>query len=232
MAFHQPTRQSIQRVVRPSVDEQELPRREAPITQERQQDESQTWVLFAPTDVTTTSYLTETDQSLVTPGRSRVGDLGSLNSVSRSEVEAELRPSASASAVAEEEDDAELDSLDSHLPEFRSLPGLNAQQDENQGSMPVFPAHDGLGSFHLDQPTVDRFNPAMAGGELDSSTRSLLNSWLADYARREPIYKIDPTIARVMGALQVQSVGIENGRIAVTFNQGLGNLVPQGLLGK
>jgi len=86
--------------------------------------------------------------------------------------------------------------------------------------------------FHLDQPTVDRFNPAMAGGELDSSTRSLLNSWLADYARREPIYKIDPTIARVMGALQVQSVGIENGRIAVTFNQGLGNLVPQGLLGK
>ncbi|KAJ4157398.1 hypothetical protein NW754_009043 [Fusarium falciforme] len=170
MAFHQPTRQSIQRVVRPSVDEQELPRREAPITQERQQDESQTWVLFAPTDVTTTSYLTETDQSLVTPGRSRVGDLGSLNSVARSEVEAELRPSASASAVVEEEDDAELDSLDSHLPEFRSLPGLNTQQDENQGSMPVFPAHDGLGSFHLDQPTLgadaqdqiyqfERFNP-------------------------------------------------------------------------
>ncbi|RSL87966.1 hypothetical protein CEP52_014090 [Fusarium oligoseptatum] len=170
MAFHQPTRQSIQRVVRPSVDEQELPRREAPITQERQQDESQTWVLFAPTDVTTTSYLTETDRSLVTPGRSRVGDLGSLNSVVRSEVEAELRPSASASAVVEEEDDAELDSLDSHLPEFRSLPGPNAQQEDNQGSLPVFPAHDGLGSFHLDQPTLgadaqeqiyqfERFNP-------------------------------------------------------------------------
>lgn len=85
--------------------------------------------------------------------------------------------------------------------------------------------------FHLDQPTVDNFRPAMAGGEIDSSTRSLLNSWLADYARREPIYKIDPAIAKVMGVLQVQSVGIENGRIAVTFNQNLGSFVPQGLLG-
>ena len=86
--------------------------------------------------------------------------------------------------------------------------------------------------FHLDQPTVDDFSPAASGGKLDANTRSLLNNWLADYARREPIYKIDPAIARVMGALQVQSVGIENGHIAVTFNQGLGNLVPQGLLGK
>lgn len=86
--------------------------------------------------------------------------------------------------------------------------------------------------FHLDQPTVDGFRPAGAGsGELDSSTRSLLNSWLADYARREPIYRIDPAIAKVMGALQVQSVGIENGRIAVEFNQNLGSMVPQGLLG-
>ncbi len=85
--------------------------------------------------------------------------------------------------------------------------------------------------FHLEQPTVDAFRPAMAGAELDSGTRGLLNSWLADYARREPIYRIDPAIANVMGALQVKSVGIENGRIAVDFNQDLGRLVPQGLLG-
>lgn len=85
--------------------------------------------------------------------------------------------------------------------------------------------------FHLEQPTVDAFRPAMAGAELDSGTRGLLNSWLADYARREPIYRIDPAIANVMGALQVKSVGVENGRIAVDFNQDLGRLVPQGLLG-
>ncbi|KAF5026326.1 hypothetical protein F66182_1590 [Fusarium sp. NRRL 66182] len=166
MAFHQPTRQSVQRVVRPPVDEQDLSRRDAPISQERMPEESQTWVLFAPTDVTTTSYLTETDQSLQTPGRSRVGDLGSLKSAAKSEVDS--RHPASTSAL-DDEDDAELDSLDGHLPGFRSIPGIQyQQQDDHQG--PVFPSHDGLGSFHLDQPTLgaeaqeqiyqfERFNP-------------------------------------------------------------------------
>ncbi|MCL7715688.1 DUF1439 domain-containing protein [Stenotrophomonas mori] len=85
--------------------------------------------------------------------------------------------------------------------------------------------------FHLDQPSVETFRPAVAGAELDSATRGLLNTWLADYARREPIYRIEPAIANVMGALQVKTIGIENGRIAVDFNKDLGALVPQGLLG-
>lgn len=106
-------------------------------------------------------------------------------------------------------------------------------------SMPVGNIHISSGlrydpqtqGFHLDQPTVDDFRPAMQGAELDSSTRGLLNTWLTDYARREPIYRIDPTIAKVMGALQVKSVGIENGRIAVDFNQNLGSMIPSGILG-
>ncbi|WP_313423819.1 DUF1439 domain-containing protein [Stenotrophomonas rhizophila] len=86
--------------------------------------------------------------------------------------------------------------------------------------------------FHLDQPTVDDFTPANNGGRLDSRTRSLLNAWLTDYARREPIYKIDATVASVLGALQVQSAQVENGKLVVTFNQDLGTLVPAGMLGK
>ncbi|WP_448135423.1 DUF1439 domain-containing protein [Stenotrophomonas rhizophila] len=86
--------------------------------------------------------------------------------------------------------------------------------------------------FHLDQPTVDDFTPVNNGGRLDSRTRSLLNAWLTDYARREPIYKIDPTVASVLGALQVQSAQVENGKLVVTFNQDLGKLVPAGMLGK
>lgn len=86
--------------------------------------------------------------------------------------------------------------------------------------------------FHLEQPTVDDFTPASTGGKLDSRTRSLLNAWLTDYARREPIYKIDPAVASVLGTLQVQSAQVENGKLVVTFNQDLGALVPAGLLGR
>lgn len=86
--------------------------------------------------------------------------------------------------------------------------------------------------FHLEDPTVDDFRPAHSGGKVDSRTRNLVNVWLADYARREPIYRIDPTVANLLGALQVQSVAIQNGRLAVDFNQDISTLVPAGLFGK
>lgn len=86
--------------------------------------------------------------------------------------------------------------------------------------------------FHLDQPTVDDFTPVNNGGKLDSRTRSLLNAFLVDYARREPIYKIDPTVGALLGALQVESAQVQNGKLVVTFNQNLGNLVPAGAFGK
>ncbi|WP_305804410.1 DUF1439 domain-containing protein [Stenotrophomonas sp. YIM B06876] len=114
-----------------------------------------------------------------------------------------------------------------------------AMSAAGSASMPVGNIHISSGlrydaqtrGFHLEQPTIDDFRPAMAGAELDASTRSLLNSWLVDYARREPIYRIDPAIANVMGALQVKSVGIQDGRIAVDFNQNLGSFLPAGLPG-
>lgn len=85
--------------------------------------------------------------------------------------------------------------------------------------------------FHLQQPTMEDFVPAQQGARLDSRTKSLLNAWLGDYAQREPIYRIDPTVAGLLGTLQVQSAQVKNGRLQVTFNQDLGTMVPPGLLG-
>lgn len=86
--------------------------------------------------------------------------------------------------------------------------------------------------FHLQQPTMEDFVPAQQGAPLDSRTKSLLNAWLGDYAQREPIYRIDPAVAGLLGTLQVQSAQVKNGRLQVTFNQDLGTMVPPGLLGK
>lgn len=85
--------------------------------------------------------------------------------------------------------------------------------------------------FHLLQPSVDEFTPAREGGRLDARTRGLLNAWLGDYAQREPIYRIDPSVAAVLGALQVQSAQVKDGRLVVTFNQDIGAMVPASLLG-
>ncbi|ROQ38114.1 uncharacterized protein DUF1439 [Stenotrophomonas maltophilia] len=80
--------------------------------------------------------------------------------------------------------------------------------------------------FHLQQPTMEDFVPAQQGARLDSRTKSLLNAWLGDYAQSEPIYRIDPAVASLLGTLQVQSAQVKNGRLQVTFNQDLGAIVP------
>lgn len=160
MAFQQPARQPVQRAARPGAAVESSQHSHAAL-QDREPDQSQTsWVLFSPpTEVTTASYLSETEHSVDTPGRSRASDLGSLHTAARSSQIDDFGLSIASSAVDESVDDdadAELDSLDSHLPEFRSQPGDHAAHRNSIHAMPVFPAHDGLGSFRLDRPTLGR----------------------------------------------------------------------------
>jgi hypothetical protein len=84
--------------------------------------------------------------------------------------------------------------------------------------------------FFLDQPAIEDFKPAHAGARIDGQTRQLVDMWLADYARKQPIYKIEPSLAAVMGAVQVQSASVRDGRLVVTFNQDVGQLIPAGAL--
>ncbi|KAK2603685.1 hypothetical protein QQS21_004159 [Conoideocrella luteorostrata] len=190
MAFQQPTRQAVQRVTRPvGVDDSvaTLPR---PSSSEREPEESQTWVLFSPpTEATATSYLTDSEHSIETPGRSRLSDLGSLNTVARSEEVSDARQSTSVLSVIDDQaadEDAELDSLDSHLPDFRSAPGLTLPEQGGQHGAPVFPSHDGLGSFRLDRPVLgtdaqeqiyqfEQFNPRKIRRRLGSFDHTNLN---------------------------------------------------------
>ncbi|KAH9900262.1 hypothetical protein F4778DRAFT_167509 [Xylariomycetidae sp. FL2044] len=153
MAFHQPTRQAAQRVFRPVPEDNGIS--QSPPQASTDLQESRTWVLFPPAtdDGTTTSYLTSIRQSNVTLGRSRLSDLGSLDTLARSEISVEQQRSASFidAADEEDEDDAELDSLDSHLPEFRSSPLFYNSSQAIPHTAPIVPAHDGLGSFRLEQ---------------------------------------------------------------------------------
>jgi hypothetical protein len=71
-------------------------------------------------------------------------------------------------AIEEEEEDGELDSLDSHLHEFRSEPSVWRRDGEREmeKSGTVLPTHDGLGGFRMTENVVqehlyafERFNP-------------------------------------------------------------------------
>ncbi|KAI1467830.1 uncharacterized protein F4812DRAFT_427720 [Daldinia caldariorum] len=154
MAFHQPTRQAAQRVFRPLPEDEESPQLAS--TSQTVQD-SQTWVLFSPpTDAgTSTSYLTSTHKTTSTPGRSRLSEIGSLGTVAPSGPSAERRQSSSFVDAAEEDDDTELDSLDSHLAEFRSGPSFYDPPHAHPFATPVVPGHNGLGMFRLEQDGIN-----------------------------------------------------------------------------
>ncbi|RKU46581.1 hypothetical protein DL546_005223 [Coniochaeta pulveracea] len=157
MAFHQPTRPAPHRVTRRDISDRESEDLARQVF--LGPDESQTWVLFSPpTDAgTTTSYLSYTQESQQTPGRSRFSDVGSARGHARADLRSSAELSGVPSVFAEDstaEEDAELDSLDSHLPEFRSLPSspfyLTDQQPTLGLTAPVLPRHDGRGSFQTE----------------------------------------------------------------------------------
>ncbi|CAK7562776.1 MAG: hypothetical protein SEPTF4163_000629 [Sporothrix epigloea] len=175
MAFLQPTRPILPRPLRERSEERDDLQISAalPATLE----ESQTWVLFSPAADTATTYSaldSLPDTSHHTTGRSRLSSLAPSNYASSFAQSALRRPSLSglshihsahtrAGDDAAESDggqpdvdeDVELDSLDSHLPDFRPIQN-QTQAYRPHPDTPVtattsvnLPTHDGLGSFWL-----------------------------------------------------------------------------------
>ena len=161
MAFRQPTYHAPQRIYNTPDDTQAQAQPAVqPVTQPQHLADSQEWILFSPAAESTTdrTYTTSTARTR-TVGRSRISDFGSLDTAARSYGYDE-----DGEDPVEEEEDGELDSLDSHLHEFRE-PSLYRQ---GEASGTVLPTHDGLGSFRLDQMSeevqehlyaFERFNP-------------------------------------------------------------------------
>ena len=140
MAFQQPTlqrqgTQPLQRV--PSAPS--LPQ------QQPQPTESQEWILFAP-DSQADSSTNHTQTR--TPGlTTNYSENGYFNSAARS-------GQLSSSIVDDDAEDAELDSLDEGLHAFRE-PGLYpTTTHQTNGTIPVLPAHDGLGTFQASSAPV------------------------------------------------------------------------------
>ena len=76
-------------------------------------------------------------------------------------------------------------------------------------------------ALYLDQPSLDNVKAVAGGDNLDEQTRMLLNLWLADYARKQPLYRLDPVLVASLGEIRVESTTIENGVIKLRLNQPL-----------
>jgi hypothetical protein len=171
MAFRQPTHYAPQRTYT-QPDESHLDTQ--PIQTNEHLEESQEWVIFSPAPASTIygTHTTSTERTRQTAHRSRVSDYGSLETAARS-YSYDEEGSEHTEAIVEDEDDGELDSLDSHLLDFHAQPSVYQDQAGEHlelGSLAVLPTHDGLGSFRVDRTVMgegvqeqlyafERYNP-------------------------------------------------------------------------
>ena len=80
-----------------------------------------------------------------------------------------------------------------------------------------FDAHT-LG-LHLDQPTLESVDVPSLGGAMNGTGRELINRWLADYARDEPVYKFDDSLMQRLGSRRIGATTIDNGLVVVHLDQ-------------
>jgi len=80
----------------------------------------------------------------------------------------------------------------------------------------------------LEQPRLEAFQPHPGTGAsgLDAEGRELVNAWLQDYARNEPLYRPDPALLAMLGGMQVVGARIEGGRLVLEFDRDASGLVP------
>lgn len=169
MAFRQPTHHH-HPAPRHTDLEEESPADVQSYQQSERLYESQEWIIFPQNAASTTNdtYTTSTQPTRWT----RRSEYGSLETAAQSNGYEE-DASEHTEAVVGEEEDGELDSLDSHLHEFRAETSAfreSATEDVNLAEISVLPTHDGLGSFRIDRTamgegvqehlyTFERYNP-------------------------------------------------------------------------
>lgn len=70
----------------------------------------------------------------------------------------------------------------------------------------------------LDSPTLESAEmPSL--GVLGGSGRDLVNRWLADYARNEPVYRFDQSLWERLQARRISDTRIEGGQVVLHLDQ-------------
>jgi hypothetical protein len=73
--------------------------------------------------------------------------------------------------------------------------------------------------LHLDAPTLESVDVPQLGGAMNTTGRELVNRWLADYARDEPVYEFEPGLWQRIAARRIDTTTIENGQVVVHLGQ-------------
>lgn len=73
----------------------------------------------------------------------------------------------------------------------------------------------GTRGLHLDAPTIEALDVPQLGGGINATGRDLVNRWLADYSREEPVYRFDAGLLQRLQSRRIGATTIDDGRVTV-----------------
>ena len=73
--------------------------------------------------------------------------------------------------------------------------------------------------LHLENPAITHVDVPALGGTMNNKTRGALNRWLVDYARDEPVYKLDDNLLGRMAGRRIGTTSIGNGVVTLHLDQ-------------
>ncbi len=72
--------------------------------------------------------------------------------------------------------------------------------------------------LHMDNPEIVNVNVPSLGGVMNGTARGMLNNWLLDYAREEPVYRLDDSTIGRIAARRIERVDIDSGVITLKLD--------------
>lgn len=76
----------------------------------------------------------------------------------------------------------------------------------------------GTRGLHMDQPQIVAVDVPALGGVMNDGARNMLNGWLLDYAREEPVYRLDDSTLGRMASRRIERVDIDPGLITIRLD--------------
>lgn len=76
----------------------------------------------------------------------------------------------------------------------------------------------GTHGLHMDNPEIIDVNVPALGGVMSGTARAMLNSWLLDYARQEPVYRLDDSTFARIASKRIDRVDIDAGVITLKMD--------------
>ena len=114
------------------------------------------------------------------------------------------------------------DSTRLHLDFDIGIDGLGMRSDRPAGHIALT---SGLrydprsNALYMEEPTLESAELPLLGSRMNATGRDLINGWLRDYARAEPVYKLDPDMQKKLGERRIAGTLIRNERVVIELDR-------------